>query len=67
MTHNRGPSTAAEEVVAATLKDGDRMIERAETTLDYIARKPDRGVGVILKRDPASAKLEIAATSYRKP
>ena len=67
MTENRGPSTAAEVVVAATLKDGDRVVERAETTLDYIARKSDRGAGVILKRDPASAELEIAATSYRKP
>ena len=66
-TENRGPSTAAEVVVAATLTEGDRVLERAETTLDYIARKSDRSAGVILRRDPASAKLEIAATSYRKP
>lgn len=67
LTENRGPSTAAEVVVAATLKDGDRVVEEAETTLDYIARKSDRGAGVIFKRDPASGTLELAAKSYRKP
>ena len=66
-TENRGPSTAAEVVVAATLKDGDRVAEQAETTLDHVARKSSRDAGVILRRDPASGTLELAATSYRKP
>jgi len=67
-TENRGPSTAAEVVVSATLKDaGGATVEEAETTLDYIARKSDREAGVIFRRDPASGTLEIAATSFRKP
>lgn len=67
MMENKGPSTAAEVVVEARLKDGDRVVERTETTLDYIARKSSRGAGVIFRRDPASAALEIVATSYRTP
>lgn len=66
-TENRGPSTAAEVVVSATLKEGDRILEEAETTLDYVARKSSREAGVILRRDPSSGALELAATSYRKP
>lgn len=67
VTENRGPSTAAEVVVSATLKDGDRVVEEAEITLDYVARKSSREAGVILRRDPKSGTLELAATSYRKP
>ncbi|WP_020179445.1 hypothetical protein [Methylopila sp. M107] len=66
-TENRGPSTAAEVVVAATLKDGETVLEQAQTTLDYVARKSSRDAGVILKRDPASGTLALAATGFRKP
>ncbi|MFD1705111.1 TIGR02588 family protein [Methylopila henanensis] len=66
-TENRGPSTAAEVVVRATLTQGDRTLEEAETTLDYVARRSEREAGVILKADPASGTLELRATSYRKP
>jgi uncharacterized protein (TIGR02588 family) len=66
-TENRGPSTAAEVVVRATLKEGDQTVEDIETTLDYVARRSRREAGVILRRDPSSGALEIAAVSYRKP
>ncbi|GLK68120.1 TIGR02588 family protein [Hansschlegelia plantiphila] len=66
-TENRGPSTAAEVVVSATLKDGERVVEQAEATLDYIARQSSRDAGIVLRRDPASGTLELAATSYRAP
>lgn len=66
MTENRGPSTA-DVVVAATLREGGRVVEEAETTLDYVARKSDRGGGFVFRRDPASGDLELAAKSYRKP
>ena len=66
-TENRGPATAAEVVVGATLKAGDRVVEEAETRLDYVARKSSREAGVILRRDPKSGTLELAAKSYRKP
>lgn len=64
---NRGFSTAADVTVRATLKDGDRVIEESDATLDYVARKSRREGGVVLRRDPATATLEIVATSYRKP
>lgn len=67
VTENRGPSTAAEVVVRATLRQGDDVVEQAETTLDYVARKSSREAGVILRRDPRSASLELFAVSYRKP
>lgn len=65
VTENQGPSTAAEVVVRATLKDGG--VEEAETTLDYVARKSSREAGMIFRRDPRSGTLELAARSYRKP
>lgn len=64
---NEGHATAAEIKVVATLKDGQRTIEEADVTLDYVARKSSREAGVIFQRDPATATLEIRATSYRKP
>lgn len=66
-TENRGASTAAEVVVRARLKRGDEVLEEAETTLDYVARKSDREAGVIFRADPRSAELEILAVAYRKP
>jgi uncharacterized protein (TIGR02588 family) len=66
-TENEGTSTAGEVVVRATLKDGDRTLEQAEATLDFVARKSSREAGVILRRDPRSATLDLAAVSYRKP
>lgn len=67
VAENSGASTAGEVVVAATLKQGDAVVEQAQSTLDYVARKSSREAGVILRRDPASGTLELAATSYRKP
>lgn len=64
---NLGDSTAAEVVVRATLKAGEQTIEEAEATLDYVARKSRRKGGLIFRRDPGSATLEIAAVSYRDP
>lgn len=64
---NVGRATAAEITMAATLKDGERTVEEADVTLDYVARKSSREAGVIFQRDPAGATLEIRATSYRKP
>jgi uncharacterized protein (TIGR02588 family) len=64
---NRGDTTAAEVTMAATLKEGDRVVEEAEVTLDYVARKSSRKAGVVFERDPASATIEIKARSFRKP
>ncbi|RXF72962.1 TIGR02588 family protein [Hansschlegelia zhihuaiae] len=64
---NRGHTTAAEVTVLGRLTEGDRTLEQAEITLDYIARKSSREAGLVFQRDPASAKLELKATSYRKP
>ena len=64
---NRGAATAADVTIAARLTDGERVLEEAEVTLDYVARKSSRAAGVIFRRDPATATLELRATSYRKP
>jgi uncharacterized protein (TIGR02588 family) len=66
-TENRGPSTVAEVVVDARLKQGDRVMEQASVTLDYVARKSSRDAGVILRADPASGTLELSASSFRAP
>ncbi|MFC7051451.1 TIGR02588 family protein [Hansschlegelia quercus] len=66
-TENRSPSTVAEVVVDARLKQGDRVLEQASVTLDYVARKSSRDAGVILRADPASGTLELSASSFRAP
>lgn len=66
-TENQGPSTAAEVVLRATLRQGEQVIEQAEAKLDYVARESRREAGVIFQRDPDEGTLEVAATSYRKP
>lgn len=64
---NHGARTAAEVVVVGRLKQGETVLEEAEVTLDYVARRSQREAGVIFQRDPKTATLEFAATSYRKP
>ncbi|WP_020186021.1 TIGR02588 family protein [Methylopila sp. 73B] len=64
---NEGASTAAEILMLAELKQGDDVLESAEVTLDYVARKSSKQAGVVFARDPAGAELTIRATSYRKP
>jgi uncharacterized protein (TIGR02588 family) len=66
-TENRGSTTAAEVTMVGRLTQGERTLEEAGITLDYVARKSSREAGVVFQRDPATAMIDIKATSYRKP
>lgn len=64
---NEGPTTAAEVTILGRLTDAGQVVEEAQITLDYVARQSAREAGLIFERDPATATLELRATSYRKP
>jgi uncharacterized protein (TIGR02588 family) len=64
---NRGSTTAAEVTMVGRLMQGEQTLEQAEIILDYIARKSSREAGMVFQRDPATATIDIKATSYRKP
>jgi uncharacterized protein (TIGR02588 family) len=64
---NLGARPAAEVAITARLSQDGAVVEEAEVTLDYIARRSSREAGVIFKADPRSGTLDYSATSYRNP
>lgn len=65
--HNRGRETAAALVLEGELKEGDKVVETAETEFQYLPGESSREAGLYFSRDPAGLRLEIRVKSYQKP
>ena len=64
---NRGRSTAATLMVDAELLDGERTVESARASLDYVPEQAERSGGVYFREDPRRYRLEIHARGYEVP
>jgi uncharacterized protein (TIGR02588 family) len=65
---NEGGSTAADARIEAELRPNGVMVERGETTIDFVPPKSKRRAGVFFNREPAGAnQLTVRASSYREP
>lgn len=64
---NQGKATALSVTVEATLHDGEKEVERRETTIDYLPPQSSRSGGFIFRRDPAQLQLRLNASSYLHP
>jgi uncharacterized protein (TIGR02588 family) len=65
--HNSGSQTLSNLQVSARLLDGDREVERATTTLDYLPGGSTKEGGFYFNRDPRELRLEIRPEGYQKP
>jgi uncharacterized protein (TIGR02588 family) len=64
---NEGGSTAADARIEAELRQNGSIIERSETTLDFIPPKSRRRAGVFFRQDPRRSHLTLRAAGYRDP
>lgn len=67
VSRNRSPATAANVVVEGTLLDEGAVVERAETTFDYVPGHSSRGGGLMFTQDPAGYELRLRAIGYVDP
>jgi uncharacterized protein (TIGR02588 family) len=64
---NEGGTTAAEARIEAELRQHGTVVERSETTFDFVPPKAKRKAGVFFRRDPRSNELTLRASGYREP
>lgn len=64
---NEGGSTAADTRIEAELREHGAVVERSETTVDFVPPKAKRRAGVFFRRKPAPDELTLRASGYREP
>jgi uncharacterized protein (TIGR02588 family) len=64
---NAGGSTAADARLEAELRQGGAVVERSETTLDFVPPNSKRRAGVLFSRDPRALDLKLRVSGYREP
>jgi uncharacterized protein (TIGR02588 family) len=64
---NRGGTTAAAVLIEGELKDGERSVETAETTIDYIPARGFRRAGLYFGEDPRKHRLEVRPKGFDLP
>ncbi|MBP2302425.1 TIGR02588 family protein [Azospirillum picis] len=64
---NETSATAAGLRVQGELKSGDRVVETAETTFDYLPPYSSRYGGLIFENDPSRYELHITPSGYNEP
>lgn len=65
--HNSGSQTLSNLQVSGRLLDGEREIERATTTIDYLPGGSSQEGGFYFQRDPHLFELQITPEGYQKP
>lgn len=65
--HNRGGAPAAALRVVAQLRDGERVVEEAETEFEHVAGHSSREAGLFFRNDPSRLALSLAVQSYQRP
>ena len=64
---NKGGETTASLTVEGTLKEGQRLIETSEATLDYVPGHSSREAGLFFSTNPEHYQLELRALGYQEP
>ena len=64
---NAATQTLSNVSVTARLGDGDRELETAQTTIDYLPGHSRQGGGFYFKNDPRKYELEIRPEGYQEP
>lgn len=64
---NGGSQTLSNLHVAARLLDGEREVESARTTIDYLPGGSSQQGGFYFEHDPRTLRVEIRAEGYQKP
>jgi uncharacterized protein (TIGR02588 family) len=65
--HNAGGQTLSNVEVAASLADGERELEQATVTIDYLPGHSRQAGGFYFKNDPRKHTLEIRPGGYQEP
>ncbi|WP_332816345.1 hypothetical protein [Ramlibacter sp.] len=65
--HNQGGAAAAALRVVAQLRDGERVVEEAQTEFDHLAGHSSRQAGLFFRNDPARLELSLSVESYQRP
>lgn len=64
---NEGDGTAASVQLAAELRQGGEVVERAETVLDYLPRGSRREGAFLFAHDPQAYELDLRIEGYTEP
>lgn len=64
---NRGQATAEALKVAGELRQGDAVLEEADTEFEFLPGESSRLGGLFFERDPRRFALRLRAVSYQVP
>jgi uncharacterized protein (TIGR02588 family) len=64
---NDGGATAADVMVQGELLANERVVDRAEATIDYVAGRSWEMAALLFSHDPAVSRLDVRAVGYRVP
>ncbi|HEX2205830.1 MAG TPA: hypothetical protein VHG91_21125 [Longimicrobium sp.] len=64
---NDGWTTAAGLQVEGELREGERSVEKSQTTIDYVPARAARRAGLFFTRDPRRHRLELRPLGYDRP
>jgi uncharacterized protein (TIGR02588 family) len=64
---NQGSSTAEGVIVEGQLKNGTEVLERSQTTLEYLPPRSKKRGGLFFSRDPRRFELQVRPFGYEEP
>ena len=64
---NTGGSTAARVKVEGTLRKGERTVETASTTFDYVPAHSQARGGMLFTHDPGAHDMTVEPKAYTEP
>ena len=64
---NRGDRTAAGLQVRGELKEGERVVESSDATVDYVPGHAMRRGGLFFHADPRAYQMELRAHGFQNP
>ena len=67
IAENRGGATAAGVVIEGELRSDNSVIERSETTADYLPPQSKKRLGLFFSRDPRQFELKVRPLGYADP
>jgi uncharacterized protein (TIGR02588 family) len=62
--HNDGGAAAQTVHVEGRLSVDGEVVERVETTVDYIPAGSSRTVGLVFQRDPTTGRIDVVPTGF---
>jgi len=64
---NDGGSTAEGLTVEGELSNGSELLERSDTTIEYVPSRSEREGGLFFTSDPRQYEVRLRAKGYEKP